>query len=57
LGRATREARPRDFNGLETTLAGIAFAETVAVADLDLMQSTLQSSGAVYQVKHRERLS
>jgi 2'-5' RNA ligase len=57
LGRATREARPRDFNGLEATLAGIACAETVAVADLDLMQSTLQSSGAVYQVKHRERLS
>jgi len=57
LARAKREARPRDFSGLEAALAGIAFAETVTVAALDLMQSTLQSSGAVYQVKHRERLS
>ena len=57
LGRAGREARPRDFTGLEDALATITFAETVIVPDLDLMQSTLQSGGAVYQVKHRERLS
>ena len=57
LGRAGREARPRDFTGLEDALATITLAETVIVPDLDLMQSTLQSGGAVYQVKHRERLS
>jgi len=57
LGRAGREARPHDFTGLEDALATITFAETVIVPDLDLMQSTLQSGGAVYQVKHRERLS
>jgi 2'-5' RNA ligase len=59
LGRAARDARPRDFAGLDAGLAGLAFAETVMVSHLDLMQSTLQSGGggAVYQVKHRERLS
>jgi len=57
LGRAGREARPHDFTGLEDALATITFAETVIVPDLDLMQSTLQSGGAVYQVKHHERLS
>jgi 2'-5' RNA ligase len=57
LGRATREARPRDFAGLDEALGAVAFAETVLVSDLDLMRSTLQPSGAVYQVAHRERLS
>ncbi len=57
LGRAGREARPRDFTGLEDVLATLAFDATSVVPDLDLMQSTLQSGGAVYQVKHRERLS
>jgi 2'-5' RNA ligase len=60
LGRVARGGgRPRDFMGLEDALATLAFAETAVVPDLDLMQSTLQSGGggAVYQVKHRERLS
>ena len=57
LGRAARDARPRDFSGLEPALGSLAFTETVVVSDLDLMQSTLQAGGAVYQVKHRERLS
>ena len=56
LGRATRDARPRDFAGLETTLAGLTFAETALVGAVDLMQSTLQSGGAVYHVRHSERL-
>ena len=56
LGRAGREARQRDFTGLEDALATLAFAETAVVRDLDLMQSTLQSGGAVYQVQHRGRL-
>lgn len=57
LGRAARDARPRESAGLEDALAGITFADTIVVPDVDLMQSTLQSGGAVYQVKHRERLS
>jgi RNA 2',3'-cyclic 3'-phosphodiesterase len=57
LGRAGREARPRDFAGFEEVLATLAFAGTAVVGDLDLMQSTVQSGGAVYQVQHRERLS
>ncbi|HXM39396.1 MAG TPA: RNA 2',3'-cyclic phosphodiesterase [Gemmatimonadales bacterium] len=57
LGRAGRDARPRDFAGLAEMLAGLAFAATVTVPDLDLMESTLQPGGPVYQVKHRERLS
>jgi len=59
LGRASRDARPRDFctMGLEDALTALTFAETALVADVDLMQSTPQSGGAVYQVKHRERLS
>jgi 2'-5' RNA ligase len=57
LGRAAREAKPRDFAGLEAVLAGIAFDETVTVTDVDLMQSTLQPGGPVYQVKYHERLS
>ena len=56
LGRARREARPRDFAGLEAALARLEFAQTVVVSALDLMQSTLRSGGAVYNVRHGERL-
>jgi 2'-5' RNA ligase len=57
LGRAGRDARPRDFKELEAMLAGTDFDETVTVSEVDLMQSTLQPSGPVYQVKYHERLS
>lgn len=57
LARAARDAKPRAFAGLEELLGGIEFDETVTVANVDLMQSTLQRDGAVYQVKHHERLS
>ncbi len=56
LGRARREARPRDFAGLEPALARLEFAQTAVVSGLDLMQSTLGSGGAVYNVRHSERL-
>jgi len=46
-----------DLTGIERSLAAVTFTATTIVPDLDLMQSTLQSGGAVYQVKHRERLS
>jgi len=57
LGRAAREAPSRDFKGLEEILAGTEFDATVTVAEVDLMQSTLQPNGPVYQVKCHERLS
>ena len=57
LGRATRRARPQDFLGLERALASLRFEETVQVPSVDLMQSTLQPGGSVYQVRHSERLS
>ena len=56
LGRAAREARARDFEGFEPALGALQFTETVLVESVDLMRSTLQRSGAVYQVIHRERL-
>ncbi|PYP33432.1 MAG: RNA 2',3'-cyclic phosphodiesterase [Gemmatimonadetes bacterium] len=56
LGRAGREGRSRDFARLEAALGLLEFAETVLVGSVDLMQSTLQSGGAVYQVRHSERL-
>jgi RNA 2',3'-cyclic 3'-phosphodiesterase len=57
LARAARDAKPRDFAGLEELLGGIEFEETVTVADVDFMQSTLKPEGPVYQVKYHERLS
>jgi len=57
LGRTSRDARPRDFSGLEQTLARISFDRTVTVSEVDLMQSTLTPNGSVYQVKYHERLS
>lgn len=57
LARASRDARPRDFAGLEATLEQILFDRTATVGELDLMQSTLRPDGPVYQVKCHERLS
>ena len=57
LGRAGRDAKPRDFNGLEEILAATDFDATVTVTEVDLMQSTLQPSGPVYQVRSHGRLS
>ena len=57
LGRAARDARPKPCKGLEETLTGLQHHETTIVAAVDLMQSVLQSGGAVYQLRHRERLS
>ena len=56
LGRAARDARPVAFTGLEDALGRLEFTETALVSALDLMESTLQSGGAVYHVRHSERL-
>lgn len=57
LGRAARDARPAAFSGLEEALGRLEFTETALVSVLDLMESALQSGGAVYHVRHSERLS
>ena len=57
LARTARDARPRDFQGLEEILAALDFDETVTIAEVDLMQSTLQQDGPVYQVRYHGRLS
>src|SRR3989442_1479431 len=57
LARTARDARPRDFKGLDEILAGTDFDATITVAEVDLMQSTLQKDGPVYQVRYHERLS
>jgi 2'-5' RNA ligase len=57
LGRMSRDARPREFAGLEKELEQISFDQTVSISELDLMQSTLRPEGSEYQVRHHERLS
>ena len=57
VGRATKAARPRDFQGLEEILRGADFDQTVTIENVDLMQSTLTPQGPVYQVKSHGRLS
>lgn len=57
LARSARNAKPRDFTGLEELLTGIDFDATVTVGEVDLMQSTLNPDGPVYQVKYHGRLS
>ena len=57
LGRAARGARPRRCDRLEETLIGLRHQEATLIGAVDLMQSVLQSTGAVYQIRHRERLS
>lgn len=57
LGRAQRDARPKDFHDLATVLEGIPFTATAVVEQVDLMQSTLRAGGPRYQVQRGERLS
>ena len=56
LGRASKDARPRDFGGLESALGRLAFQESVLVGSMELMQSVSSGDGMVYQVRHSERL-
>lgn len=56
LGRATRDARPRDFAGLDAALDAVAFEAATLLDGVDLMQSELRRDGAVYHQVHRERL-
>jgi len=57
LARAERESRAGDFAGMEAGLGRVSFSQSIVVETVDLMQSTLQRGGAVYQVRHSERLA
>lgn len=57
LGRAAKDARPRDFGGLDGALGRLDFQETVLVGSIELMRSVSGGDGMVYQVRHSERLS
>lgn len=57
LGRAGPGARPGGFRKLESALADLRFDATAVIITVDLMESALQSGGAVYHVRHSERLS
>jgi len=56
LGRAAPGARRGGFSKLETALANLCFDAAAVIMTVDLMESTLQSGGAVYHVRHSERL-
>jgi len=56
LGRAAPGARRGGFSKLETALATLCFDAAAVIMTVDLMESTLQSGGAVYHVRHSERL-
>ena len=52
LGRARRDARPREFAGLERTLTELDVHGELLVSSIDLMESVLHSSGARYNRRH-----
>ena len=56
LGRATRSARRRDFDGIEGALDALHYEATVEVTSVELMESTPGPDGVAYHVRHSERL-
>ena len=56
LGRARKEARARDFEGLAETVDGLHYEAVALVDSVDLMQSELRRDGARYRVRHRVEL-
>lgn len=57
LGRAKRDARPRDWAGMSELLGGITLETTTVLDGVDLVRSELRRGGSVYHRVHRERLS
>jgi len=55
LGRVTRGAAASALSGLEEDLKAMDLAETVSVASVELMLSTLSPTGALYTVRHSAR--
>lgn len=52
VGRARRDARPRDFAELERTLAALEVHGDLLVSAVDLMESVLGRGGARYSRRH-----
>ena len=57
LGRARRDARPREWAGISELLDGITLEATTLLEGVDLLRSELRRGGSVYHRVHRERLS
>lgn len=57
LGRAARDARARDWAGVEALLEGLTVDATTVLEGVDLVRSELRRGGSVYHRVHRERLS
>lgn len=57
VGRARRNARPRDFVGMDRMLEGVVVAAEAVLEAVDLVRSTPGPEGSVYHTVHRERLS
>ena len=57
LGRAKRDAHPRQFAGIAEQLEGLSFSAEVTARSLDLMQSTLTPGGARYALRHAVELA
>lgn len=57
LGRAGRDARARDWEGVAELLEGLTVDATAVLDGVDLVRSELRRGGSVYHRVHRERLS
>jgi len=57
VGRARRNARPRDFAGMNRMLEGVVVAAEAVLEAVDVVRSTPGPEGSVYHTVHRERLS
>ena len=57
VGRAARDARPRDFHGLDALLAKPFPPVDVNIRSIDLMRSRLTPEGARYEVDERFELT
>lgn len=57
VGRAARDARRSDFEGMAAALEGLAVEASALLDGVELMKSVLRPNGAVYHRVHRERLS
>lgn len=57
VGRARRNARPREFAGMDRMLEGVVVTADAVLETVDLMRSTPGPEGSVYHTVHRERLS
>ncbi|HMA44580.1 MAG TPA: RNA 2',3'-cyclic phosphodiesterase [Gemmatimonadales bacterium] len=57
VGRARRNARPRDFEAMDRVLEGVRVEAEAVLDGVDLVQSKPGPEGSVYHTVHRERLS